>query len=245
MSGTTTPATGSSADIVNRIKAVLPSQWFPVPQEGSASPTPILDGVLTGLAWPWSQLYSLIQYVILQTRIATATGVLLDIIAQDFFGLNLTRNINEGDAAFSARIRAAILQPRATRPAMIQVLQLLTGNTPKIFVPANTGDTGAYTNGNDQAPWQGMAYGQAGGWGSLQLPFQVFIIAYRPSGGGVAGVGGYYLGSGWAGGGYGTGALEYIGMSMIEGEVTDAAIYATIAQTIPAGSIAWTIITNL
>jgi hypothetical protein len=328
MSGTPTPTTGSVTDIVGRLKAVLPSQWFPVPTAESASPTPILDGVLTGLAWAWSQLYSLVQYVQLQTRIATATGANLDMIAADFFGLALTREVNEGDTAFSARIRASIIQPKATRPAVIQVLENLTGQTPKVFEPANTGDTGGY--GTDDAPtWSGVAYSNAGGWGSLQLPYQAFIIAYRPTGGGIAGAMGYYtadtypvitpgsgsltdasgnvytittagvvemngspLGStsgviagayvngsfwqenssylwwkytgnpsapwtggstsaspiiaaaGWAGGGYGVGGIEYADTSMIEGEVTDAAIYATIAQTIPAGTIAWTQISN-
>jgi hypothetical protein len=243
MSGTTTNTTGSVSDIVGRIKAVLPSQWFPVQPVDGPSPTPILDGVLTGLAWAWSQLYSLVQYVRLQTRIATATGANLDMIAADFFGLTLTRDVNEGDPAFSARIRAAILQPRATRPAVIQALQILTGRTPKVFEPANTGDTGGYGTG-DAKTWSGVAYGDAGGWGSLQLPYQAFIVAYRPTGGGIAGAMGYYGGSGWAGGGYGVGALEYTTQSMIEGEVTDATIYATIAQTIPAGTIAWTQISN-
>jgi hypothetical protein len=236
-------ATGDSQDIVSRIKAVLPSQWFPVPPSDGSSNTPILDGVLYGLAWPWTQLYSLLQYVKLQTRIATATGSFLDMSAFDFFAYNLTRNVNEGDVPFSARIRAAILQPKATRPAVIQALQLLTGRTPEVFEPANTGDTGGYGTGYART-WSGMAYGYAGGWGSLQLPYQAFITAYRPTGGGIAGSMGYYNGSGWAGGGYGVGAIQYITSSMIEGEVTDAAIYETIAQTIPAGTIAWTAITN-
>lgn len=225
-------ATGDQADMLRRLKATLPRGWFP----GTA---PLLDGVLSGTAAMWEWAYGLLAYVRLQTRIATATDVWLDTIATDFFGIGVRRFVSEGDPAFSLRIRANLLPERATRAALISVLTTLTGRAPIIFEPSNTGDAGSYIAGGSFA-WGGMAYGNAGGWGSLALPFQAFVIAYRPSSGGVSGVGGYWSGSGWGGGGYGVGAIEYVSASMIAGQVTDEAIYQAIAAAIPAGSIAWT-----
>lgn len=238
-------ATGSTTDIVNRIKAVLPTGWFPTTTPGSPSNSPILDGVLTGLASAWSWLYSLLAYVKLQTRISTATDVNLDIIALDYFGTSLQRLVNETDTAFRGRIKANLLAPKATRAAVSLAVQQLTGVVPFIFEPRKTTDTGGYGHlGGENAT--GLAYGMAGGYGSLKLPFQAFIIAQRPSGGGIANVGGYYsiaIG-GPSPGGYGVGAIEYATPSMIEGQVTDAQIYATIAAAAPVASIMWTAITD-
>lgn len=85
-----------------------------------------------------------------------------------------------------------------------------------------------------------MAYGVAGGWGNLALPFQFFVTAYRPLGVGI----GYA--SGWAcgGGGYGQGFLEYANLAMMQGQVTDADICAVIASVLPVGVIAWTRISS-
>jgi hypothetical protein len=68
--------TGDTNDMLARLKMVLPARWF-------ADATPILDAVLTGLANAWSQLYGLLATVKLQTRLATASGVFLDIAAKD------------------------------------------------------------------------------------------------------------------------------------------------------------------
>jgi hypothetical protein len=67
---------------------------------------------------------------------------------------------------------------------MIQALTDLTGRAPAIFEPQRPADTGS---------WDGptLAYNTAGGYGSLLLPFQYFITAYRPTGVGVANVAGY------------------------------------------------------
>lgn len=223
--------TGTQTDFLGRIKATLPAQWF------ANGPTPTLDAVLGGFASAWASIYALYAYVKLQSRIATATGVFLDAIAVDFFGLTLARGVNEADVNFSTRIRAALFGPKATRSAVIAALVTLTGRTPSVFEPANPSDTGGYGTGEALA-WSGMAYNTAGGWGSLQLPFQFFVTAYRPNSGGVSNVGGYYLGSGWAGGGYGVGAIEYITPAMIAG-VTDAQIQNAVNTTRPAGTIGW------
>lgn len=217
-------ATGDRSDFLRRLQAALPSGWF-------ADVDAVRDAILGGLASAWVSIYALWLYVKAQTRIATATGVFLDGAAADFFGRRLTRRHLETDAHFSARIRASLLQPMATRAAVRKAVGDLTGFYPIIFEPQNTGDTGAYCIA--------CGYGVAGGYGSLMLPSQFFIAAARPVSGGIAGVGGYYTRSGWAGGGYGVGALEYAQLSMMVQGATDADVDALVASIIPAGSIAW------
>jgi hypothetical protein len=220
-------ATGDQQDIFRRIRALLP-RWF-----GDGSPT--LDGVLQGLAWAGSFVYSLWAYAKLQTRILTATDGWLDMIAADFFGNSLLRGANQSDASFRARIIINMFRERGTRQAIVKVLQDLTGRTPLIFEPMRPADTGGY----GQA--QGLAYGLAGGYGSLLLPYQGFVTAFRPTGTGIPLVAGYGISTG----GYGQASrAEYGSMSMIQGAVTDADIYAAVDGVKPAGTIVWTAISS-
>jgi hypothetical protein len=231
-------ATGDQADMVARLRAVLPASWFPQPQASGASATPVLDAILNGAGAAGAWLYALIQNAVAQARISTASGVFLDGIAADFFGSNLQRHVAEGDPAFRARIKATLLLPLGTRAGMTQALQILTGRTPRIVEPWNTGDAGGWNEGV-------LAYGAAGCYGSLLLPAQVFVTAYRPDGSGIAQVAGYYGSGNVTGpGGYGAGAIEYGSAAMIEGQVTDAAIYATVNNARAAGVVAWVAISN-
>ena len=209
-----------------RIKAVLPTRWF-------ADATPVLDGLLAGLAWAWSWTYSLLTYLQAQTRIATATDVWLDIIANDFFGERLQRRTSQSDDAFRLLIQSSLLREHGTRQAIVAAVTDLTGRAPAVFEPMRSTDTGGYAIG-------GVGYGVGGGWGSMALPFQCFVKAYRPVGSGIA------LVSGWGGpvGGYGHGAVEYASMAMVQGQVTDGDIAAAIAGVLPVAAIAWTRIEN-
>ena len=217
--------TGDPQDMLARLKAVLPSRWFP-------DATPVLDGMLSGLANVAAWSYTLLAGVRAAARIATATGGFLDMIAQDFFGPRITRRPSQGDAAFRVRIEAELLRERGTRGAVISVLQDLTGRTPVVFEPMRPADTRAW----------GLVcgYGAAGGWGSLLLPFQCFVTAYRAQGSGIATVSGWRSGAG----GWGHGAIEYASLDMVQGEITDADIDAAIAGVMPVAAIAWTRITN-
>ncbi len=227
--------TGDIPDMVARLKMVLPKRWFaddsPPPPTGDGSTNaPVLTGLLTGLAAAASWLYTMIGYVKLQTRIGSATDSFLDLISTDFFGTALPRRINEGDDGFRARILAEIQRPRATRPGLSQSLVELTGRAPLIFEPARPADTGGYNIA--------LGYNVAGGWGSLMLPAQVFITAYRPSSAGIAAI------AGWGYGGWRVGASAYATLGMVQGAVTDPDILNCIATTIPAGVTAWTRISN-
>jgi hypothetical protein len=45
-------------------------------------------------------------------------------------------------------------------------------------------------------------------------------------------------------GGYGCGAIEYASLDMVQGQVTDADIYAAVADVLPVAAVGWTKITN-
>lgn len=212
-----------------RLKSTLP-RWF------GGSETPLLDGLLTGPSWSFSRIKSLLDYVSNQMRIGTATGINLDIIANDFLGLRILRRKSQPDTDFRAIIKAEIMRERGTRPGIIKAVEDLTGKTPRFFEPRNPRDTGGY--GVKGA----MGYGMAGRYGSLRLPFQAFIVVFKPPGAGVPDVGGY---GNTVGGLRVGGQLEYVSKYMIEGAVTDADIYAMISATKSAGTVIWVHIATL
>jgi hypothetical protein len=225
-------ATGDQADIVSRLRVVLPARWFLDTAPGVASNTPVLDAVLAGIAVVWAQVFAALSYTTLQARIATATDVFLDMIGVDFFGTTMTRQQSEGDAHYRARLQAAMLQPRGTRVALAQALVTLTKRPPTIFEPAWPPDTGVWG--------VTCGWGIAGGWGNLTMPFQCLVTAFRPRGGGVSVVAGW----GIPVGGWGGGAIEYANASMESEEVSDEQIAAAIAGVMPAATVAWLRISN-
>lgn len=217
---------GDQQDILFRLKHVLPLRWFP-------DDTPVLDTLLNGIAWGWAWVYQLLGYVISQTRVTTAENIWLDLIAADYFGAALGRRIGESDNTYRMRITAELVRERGTRRAIVQSLLDQTGRSPMVFEPAKTSDTGGY--GNCSGTYYGAAYAIAGGWGSLSLPFQFFVTAYRPESGGIGSV------SGWDcnGGGYGQGSLEYANPNMMQCQATDSEILNAITSVLPVGVIAW------
>ena len=222
-------ATGDSQDVAARLRTVLPP-WF-----GDTPTSPLVGGVLAGLGTGHAAAYTLLQQVIQQTRIRTASGGFLDMIAWDFFNGRLVRKTAESDASLQARILAEIIRPRATRASVVRVLVDLTGRAPVIFEPTRPLDTGAYGVGAV------TGYGVAGGYGSLSLPGQAFITAYRPATSGIPLVNGY----GGPAGGYGLPSrMQYANLAMVQGSVTDADIYAAIDSVKPAGATLWTAISN-
>jgi len=211
-------ATGDQTDTFGRIKALIP-RWF-------SDSTPVLDALLRGFAWAKSFVYELIVYAALQTRIKTATGGWLDMIAADFFGATVQRKLGQSDASFRGGIIVNLLRERATRGGLARALTDLTGRAPAIFEPRRPMDTGCYGG-----PLIG--YGVAGGYGSLLLPYQAFVTAFRPLGGGIANIAGY----GVPGGGYGV-------ASQAQDVATDADIYAAIDSVKPIATIVWARVSN-
>ena len=217
--------TGDQNDVFARLKSALPQRWF----GSTADSMPVVDSLLTGIATAMSFIYSLYAYAKLQTRIRTASDGYLDLIAYDFFGASIQRKSNQSDASFRATIIANLFRERATRNAIVKVLQDLTGRTPKIVEPKRPYDTGSYGG-----PLIG--YGVAGAYGSMQMPYQAFVIAYRPLGSGIPSVAGYGISTG----GYSQASqAEWASLSMIQNAVTDADIYAAIDSVRPAATIVW------
>lgn len=151
-------ATGDNDDIFSRLMGYLP-RWF-----GDSPPvvTALMRGAATGFAF----IYLLIGYAILQTRIKSATGGWLDMIAADFFGSDLIRRTNESDPSFLNRIIVNMFRERGTRAAVVKVLTDLTGRAPLIVEPKRPSDTGGY-GGTDaitiigtpqifRSDWQGL-----------------------------------------------------------------------------------------
>jgi hypothetical protein len=211
---------GTSDNILARTRNLLPPSWFP-------DDAPNLAAVLQGFANIGAFAYAMVAFAKLQTRISSASGFFLDLIAFDYFGRLIRRRIGELDATFAARIKKELIRERVTRLGMVQALTDLTGKAPIVFEPWNTSDAGGYGTH--------CGYGVAGGWGSTLLPAQVFLTVYR-SGQGVPGVDGYGGGLG----GYGQGAIEYVGPTMLTGAVSDQDIYDTIEAAKPTGVICWT-----
>lgn len=225
--------TGSSGDIHLRVLATLPRRWW---RWQAPVRTWIIGGIADSAAW----CYSWIPYAALQSRIATATGMWLDLIAYDFLGRFLLRQ-GASDTIFRRQITSTVLQERVTRKGMTQILTNLLGISPTIIEPWNPGDCGAWS-GKNQIVGHG-GYGRVGAWGSLELPNQVFIRISRAGLGpaGVPAITGY---GGYAGGYVGPnypkfGAAQYIGSGTLELGVTDDVIENIITHTRPTGTIAW------
>lgn len=216
---------GDLSDMLNRLKQLLPVRWF-------ADKTPNLDALLGGLGKAWSDIYSLLNEVLTQTRIKTATGIFLDIAAQDYFGTLLPRKSGEGDHSYSRRILQNLLAPRATRSGLSEVLLGLTGRNPVIFEPLNATDTGGYNISG--------GYCVVGGYGCNSIPYQFFVTAYRPVDLPTSHLGGYGLGPG----GYCAAPMFYASTWQLSGNVSDTDIYAAIEAVIPTASVAWTRISN-
>ncbi len=220
-----------------RMAAVLPARWFP-----SLLEAPVLLGLLTGIGTAWSYCYDLLAYARAQARIATASGVFLDMAASDFFGLALRRRSEEADDAFRARIMGNLLQEQATRASVIAAVAAVTTATTTVFEPMRPADTSAYGGMTAPSIGGGLGYGVAGlAYGSLSRPNQ-FLVDVRRSA--TAAQLSSIIGYGDSGdtglpGGYGHGSIAYGTITLVEDDTSAADIAAAIAATLPAGTIAW------
>ena len=155
--------TGDPSDISLRLRLALPLRWF-------GDVAPILDGVLAGLSVAWAGFYSLLQLVRVQSRVRTATDEFLDLAAQDFLGNSWARRPQESDKQFRQRLLWAMGRERTTRASVVDAAAQ-AGFSVTIFEPAQPHDTGAYN-----VPLR-LAWNFAGGWGSLEMPFESLITA--------------------------------------------------------------------
>ncbi len=88
-----------------------------------------------------------LQYAAYATRIQTAIGEALDLSALDFLGPGqLDRLPGELDAPYRTRIMAALMPTGATRKAISDAIQRVTGVKPRLVEPWSPGDTGVTRN---------------------------------------------------------------------------------------------------
>ncbi|MFZ6727328.1 hypothetical protein ACO0K2_17690 [Undibacterium sp. MH2W] len=214
-------ARGDQKDMLSRLLSVMP-RWF-------ADSSPTLNALFNGLAYCLAYVHQWYCFAKQQTRIKTATGSFLDLIALDFFGLSLQRQPGQSDAQFLSNIQINMFQERGTRKGVSQILTNLTGRAPLIFEPSRPADTGAYGSNS-------IGYSLSGGYGSLSLPYQAFVTAYRPITSGIPFVGGY----GTPAAAYGVAsATEYADVKMLQTPVTDAQIYQALDSAKCEGTVIW------
>jgi len=160
---------GDQEDFAARLRLTLPAAWF-------GDRAPLLGAVFAGMAAAWAELHGLLEIVRLQSRLQTVSGQFLDLAAADFFGSRLRRRGGELDAGLRARMQRWMRRERATRAGLIAAAAD-AGYAAQVFEPARPADTGAYS-----VP-AGLAWGVAGGWGSLAMPLEclVTVTALAPA----------------------------------------------------------------
>lgn len=140
--GTPTPPDNSFSLAVTNMAARLYDlipPWFPDPVN-----SPVLIGMLTGLGYGLAYIQSLYSYAVSQTRIKTAFGPWLDLIAWDFFGGRFTRHNAELDVPFQSRILSELLRPRDTAAAIARALQDVTSYSARVMEPNYPHTAGAW-----------------------------------------------------------------------------------------------------
>lgn len=133
---------GSILDVVQRLHKGLPAQWFPAQAQNTDGSVPRIWSTKVALASAFAPIWTMLQYVALQTRTSTSSDGWLDLRSWDFFGGKLPRLPGETDAAFYARIQWLLLQPANTRTAISDAIQHITGTKPRIILPWVPTDVG-------------------------------------------------------------------------------------------------------
>lgn len=172
------PANKTQEQFARRLRALLPTGWFPEsPGGGEPEQAPVLNGLLQGIASVFSWSWGLFQSVYDQQRLGTASGGLLDIYAEDFLGNDLPRRTNESDDDYRARIKAALFPTLGTRPSLERALAASWDDGWRVVEPRNASDTKGY--GSISAPSLGGGYGYGAPdlrYGTRLAPFQGFVL---------------------------------------------------------------------
>jgi hypothetical protein len=150
----TTYAPLTADQFAARIAANFPNGWASpeAKQPGGAA-----YGLFSTLGTPMSFESGALDYAFDACLIETAENGALDGKALDFFGTGLyalPRNPGETDAAYSVRLLGALLPEGATRKAVSDAVQAVTGQAPRIIEPWRPSDTGVI----DGHPGAGMMF---------------------------------------------------------------------------------------
>ncbi|QOR55294.1 MAG: hypothetical protein SHS37scaffold220_63 [Phage 67_12] len=130
-----------------------------------------------------------------------------------------------GDGVSGILVWGAQLEATALSTSYIPTGATTAARDPDVLVnnmPAGSGALGGY--------------GVAGGYGSMLLPMQAFVTAYRAYGTGVPNVAGYGISTG----AYSTPSQsDYVSITQVSGSLTDADIYAAIDSVRPVSYVIW------
>lgn len=180
----------TQAGFANRLRALLPDGWFPsAPASGEAEQAPVLNAILQGCASVYRGFWLLLEYIYPQQRLSTATGAMLDIYAQDFFGDELPRYAGESDDSYRERIKNGIVPLRFTRPAVEAAITGVRTSGWALVEPRNANDTKGIASKASPSVGGGYAYGSriTGAniatpgnpclrYGTNLAPFQGFVL---------------------------------------------------------------------
>lgn len=138
-------STGDQSDFVRRLRGLLPRGWFPDPvATGSTEQAPVLVGILSGFGNSLAGAWTLLQQVRASTRLSTSKGTVLDLAANDLFGIGqFPRASGETDAVYLARIEAALIAKKNTRFAISAALAAAGATQTQIVECWNAADCGA------------------------------------------------------------------------------------------------------
>lgn len=184
------PQSITQGQFASRMRALLPDGWFPSgPAMGETEQAPVLNAMLQGFGSVFRFVWALLTYIYPQQRLATATGPMLDIFAQDFFGSNLPRLTGESDDDYRARIKAELMPVRFIRPAIEDAISGSWDDKWALIEPRNANDTKGIASMSSPAVGGGYGYGSKIGYenladigdaclryGSELAPFQGFIL---------------------------------------------------------------------
>lgn len=167
-------AIGDINDVKARLLQNLPSQWFGLGENL------ILSAVLLGFATPTAFNYTQFAYILLQTRLQTATQDNLDLISLDYFGHEFPRNVGEMDNAYRKRLLALLLLERGTKKGLHDAIVIMTGHEPVMFEPWDGAFCGYYNVASTLGYNIFGCYGTGGGAGAYQGWIDVFVDPTPP-----------------------------------------------------------------
>ncbi|OAG73507.1 levanase [Gluconobacter japonicus] len=155
-------STGDQNDFVRRLRGLLPRGWFPDPvATGSTEQAPVLVGILSGFGSALAGAWTLLQQVRSSTRLSTSTGSVLDLAANDLFGVGqFPRTSGEADASYLARIKAALVARKNTRDAVASAVAAAGATSAQIIECWNAADCGSYAPARPapDSDWRPLAH---------------------------------------------------------------------------------------
>lgn len=163
----------SAVGFADRMAALYPPGWA---SPEAKSPGGAFYALLSMLGGGLSFESGALTYALDATRIQTATDGALDLASVDYLGDRASRLPGETDPSYRLRILAALLPAGATRKAVSDAVQAVTGFVPRIVEPWRPADTGGW----DQFYWDVDTPETPFRWTDSDMGYQGFIECVLP-----------------------------------------------------------------